>query len=233
MNPTRGLDTVVSTAYSYSMTKAGPLWTLEELGHHVARALAASPAPSVSGQVSEVPTERTIRYYGTLGLLDPAVERRGLRALYGRRHLLQLVAIKRLQAGGLSLREVQERLLGLTSAKLEAIAQLPELDTAPTLARRQTALSFEAPSRRRTDFWAARPAQLEFRSGAATVRSELPVPGAQLELFQGVRLTEAVTLLLSSPRTLTPEDIEAIRVAAGPLLTTVSARGLLPPEPTR
>lgn len=216
-----------------AMTKAGPLWTIEELGQHVARALAASPTPSARGQVSELPTERTIRYYGTLGLLDPAVERRGLRALYGHRHLLQLVAIKRLQAEGLSLREVQERLLGLTSAKLEAIAQLPALDTPPGLARRQTALSFQAPSRRSTDFWAAIPAQPEFRSGAATVRSELPILGTQLELFQGVRLTEAVTLLLSSPRTLTPEDIEAIRVAAVPLLTTVSARGLLPPEPTR
>ncbi len=230
--------TLSSVLFTVSeMTKAGPLWTLEELGHHVARALAASPTPSVRGQVREVPTERTIRYYGTLGLLDPAVERRGLRALYGRRHLLQLVAIKRLQAQGLPLKEVQERLVGLTTGRLEAIAQLPEMEPRPDIARRQVTPPPEWAPRRTTAFWAEQPALPERQLRIPLLPTGRGTPGtggaAQLDVFQGVRLTDAVTVLFASARPLTDEDIEAIRIAAGPLLTTASARGLLPPEPTR
>jgi len=235
--PRIGLDTVDSTVYSLGMPKAGPLWTLEELGHHLARALAASPTPSVRGQASEVPTERTIRYYGTLGLLDPAVERRGLRALYGRQHLLQLVAIKRLQAQGLPLKEVQERLVGLTTGRLEAIAQLPEMEPRPDIARRETTQPLEWAPRRTTAFWAERPAppERQLRIPLVPTAPGAPGPGdaAQLDVFQGVRLADAVTVLFASSRSLTQEDIEAIRIAAVPLLTTASARGLLPPEPTR
>ena len=45
-----------------------------------------------------VPDARTIRYYATLGLIDRPEAFRGRTALYGARHLSQLVAIKRLQA---------------------------------------------------------------------------------------------------------------------------------------
>ena len=75
-----------------------------------------------SGRVRDVPDLRTIRYYTTLGLLDRPAEMRGRTALYGRRHLLQLVAIKRLQARGLSLAEVQERVVGLSDAALRRLA---------------------------------------------------------------------------------------------------------------
>ena len=73
------------------------LWTIDELGSRVALALSVDYDGQASGRVRDVPDRRTIRYYTTLGLIDrPAL--RGRTALYGRRHLLQLVAIKRLQA---------------------------------------------------------------------------------------------------------------------------------------
>ena len=50
---------------------------------------------------------------------------RGRTALYGRRHLLQLVAIKCLQATGIALAELQRQLLGLTDAELARVAKLP------------------------------------------------------------------------------------------------------------
>ena len=50
----------------------------------------------------------------------------GRTAYYGRRHVLQLVAIKRLQARGLSLVDVQRRWRGLTIRGLSRLAELPE-----------------------------------------------------------------------------------------------------------
>src|SRR5262245_26509830 len=101
-------------------------WTLDELTARVALALAVDYSGANNGRVRDVPDSRTIRYYTTLGLLDRHGEMRGRTALYGRRHLLQLVAIKRLQAQGQTLQQVQERLLGLTDRDLERIARLPE-----------------------------------------------------------------------------------------------------------
>src|SRR5215471_5756100 len=102
-----------------------PLWTIEELSAQVAYALSAGYDGSANGRVRDVPDLRTIRYYTTLGLIDRPTAMRGRTALYSRRHLLQLVAIKRLQAKGLSLAEIQERLLGLPNSRLESLAELP------------------------------------------------------------------------------------------------------------
>src|SRR5215813_5505477 len=103
-----------------------PFWTIDELGAEVAAALAVGYEGAPNGRVRDVPDRRTIRYYTTLGLLDRPAQMRGRTALYGRRHLLQLVAIKRLQTRGLTLREVQEKLLGLTDTALQRLAQVPE-----------------------------------------------------------------------------------------------------------
>src|SRR5260370_21748922 len=98
--------------------------TLEALAARVALALAADYAGQASGGVRDVPDARTIRYYTTLGLIDRPAAMRGRTALYGRRHLLQLVAIKRLQGRGAALAEVQERLVGIGNAALARLAQV-------------------------------------------------------------------------------------------------------------
>ena len=51
-----------------------------------------------AARVRAVPDRRAIRWYTTIGLIDRPVAHRGRTALYGPRHLLQLVAVKRLQA---------------------------------------------------------------------------------------------------------------------------------------
>src|SRR6516164_4111940 len=101
-----------------------PLWTLDELGARVALALAVDYDGQSNGRVRDVPDRRTIRYYTTLGLIDRPAEMRGRTALYGTRHLLQLVAIKRLQTHGLTLTEIQARLAGRTNAALRQMARL-------------------------------------------------------------------------------------------------------------
>jgi len=112
------------------MVDAG-LWTLEELTAQAALALGSGAPLQASGRVREIPDERTIRYYTTSGLLDRPAELRGRTAYYGRRHLLQLVAVKRLQAKGLALAEIQQRLYGATNATLERAAQLGKPDEEP------------------------------------------------------------------------------------------------------
>lgn len=102
-------------------------WRIAELQAAVEFALeAAGYAGQESARIRSVPDTRAIRYYTTLGILDRPAEMKGRTAYYGRRHLLQLVAIKRLQSEGLKLGEIQQKLTGLTDRKLGGIAKLPK-----------------------------------------------------------------------------------------------------------
>ena len=93
---------------------------------------AARPAPArANGRVRDVPNERLVRWYVTVGLVDPPLSRRGRVARYGRRHLLQLVAVKRRQAEGRSLAEIQAELAGATDETLAAVARVPDTQPAP------------------------------------------------------------------------------------------------------
>ena len=88
-------------------------WTLDELVARVSDALGAADYPGApNGRVREVPDRRAIRWYTTIGLLDRPAGMRGRTALYGPRHLAQLVAIKHRQAQGRSLAEIQAELVG-------------------------------------------------------------------------------------------------------------------------
>jgi DNA-binding transcriptional MerR regulator len=100
-------------------------WTIGELAEHAAAALAVDGSAQVSGRVRDLPNERLIRWYTTIGLVDPPLGRRGRTSLYGPRHLLQLVAVKRRQAAGRSIAEIQLELAGATDATLAQIADLP------------------------------------------------------------------------------------------------------------
>jgi DNA-binding transcriptional MerR regulator len=96
--------------------------TLEELSSEAVRLLEEHGLIDAQQdrRVSAVPDVRTIRYYTTLGLLDrPKMV--GRQAQYGRRHLLQLLAIKVLQQRSLPLSEIQARLYGRSDTELETI----------------------------------------------------------------------------------------------------------------
>lgn len=96
-------------------------WTLDELIAEAAVILEG--VEQGSSRVRDVPDQRTVRYYTTLGLVDGPEAFRGKVGLYGDRQLLQLVAIKRLQAQGETLAAIQARLLGLSTPRLRALAE--------------------------------------------------------------------------------------------------------------
>ena len=110
-------------------------WTLSALVAEVERRIAALPAPR-NGQVRAIPDERTIRYYATIGLLDRPSAMRGRTALYSRKHVAQVIAIKRLQTMGRSLAEIQglwPTLDDHTLARMSGV-ELPAAGKAPVRA---------------------------------------------------------------------------------------------------
>jgi DNA-binding transcriptional MerR regulator len=78
------------------------------------------------GTVSEVPDERTVRYYLSEGLLSPAVEKQGTASVFGYRHLLQLLVVKKLQSEHLPIRKIRELVDGRTERDLERLLGVSE-----------------------------------------------------------------------------------------------------------
>lgn len=91
-------------------------FSIEELSSRINAWCEAAEVVPANGQAGEAVTERNIRYYRTLGLVDPP-EGGG----YGEKHLLQLTAIRLLQAHGLPLRRIRELLYGRSLKELQEI----------------------------------------------------------------------------------------------------------------
>ena len=188
-------------------------WTLTELVAEAARSIATLPPPK-NGQVRAVPDERTVRYYGTLGLLDRPLAMRGRTAIYGKRHLAQVVAIKRLQSAGKSLAEIQ--------------ALWATLDD-QTLAR-MSGVELGARRAARRDFWKTPPTV----PVPAPRAVPYPVPPRALAMPSNtpvelrVELASGATLVLAVPpdASISPADVAALRAAAAPLVTELANRGL-------
>jgi len=124
---------------------------MEQLVERVSAALAAEYPGAPNGRVREVPDRRSIRWYTTIGLVDRPLGTRGRTVLYGPRHLLQLVAIKRRQAAGRTLAEIQEELAGATEETLAAVARVPDRVLVPDEPP-------PSPPPPRPPFWKAAPA---------------------------------------------------------------------------
>ena len=92
------------------------------LAEAAARILAESGAARQGrGTVTELPDERTVRYYLAEGLIPTADEKQGTASVFGFRHLLQLLVVKKLQAEGLPIRAIRELAAGKTERQLERL----------------------------------------------------------------------------------------------------------------
>ncbi|GAA1589684.1 hypothetical protein GCM10009789_49140 [Kribbella sancticallisti] len=214
------------------------LWTLDELADRVEAALADHPG-QVNGRVRAVPDRRAIRWYTTIGLVDRPAEMRGRTAMYSRRHLLQLVAIKRRQAQGQTLAQIQAELAGATDESLQPIATLTT-DKPPQPAPLSRGLQAARPN-----FWSERPqppstpasagAEPGVASEAAPARTTPgpaePAPttsgSAGAEVVVAIRLADGVTVVLDQAAATTP-DPGRLAAAAAPLLAELARQRLLP-----
>jgi len=183
----------------------GPLWTLGELHARAEAVLAAQEISPESGRVRAVPDERTLRYYTTIGLLATPALLKGRKAYYSRLHLAQIVAIKRLQALGMSLAQVQRELAGATPAELQSMAMLPEDLPEPA----------PAPAPAASEFW-------QEEAAAPGPRRFAPAMGTWAELAPGV-------VILLPPGTAIPAPaLHALSRAALPLAAELRRQGLNP-----
>jgi DNA-binding transcriptional MerR regulator len=200
-------------------------WTIAELAERAAEVLTDAPSRA-NGRVRDVPNERLIRWYVTVGLVDPPLSRKGRVARYGQRHLLQLLAVKRRQAEGRTLAEIQQELTGATDEALAAAAGGPGPGPAPNPGPGPgPGPALATPDR----FW-ARPSRPPGPEPAAGRR---PGPGAP-GLVHGIRLAPGVVLLLEgADRAPGPDDAADIRYAAQPLLRALAGRGLCAPDLVR
>lgn len=91
-------------------------FTLEELARAVQGWCERHRVSPANGQASEELTERTIRYYRTLGLLDAPAG--NYAKTFSEKHRLQLIAIRVYQAQGLPLRKIRDELYGKSEQDL-------------------------------------------------------------------------------------------------------------------
>jgi DNA-binding transcriptional MerR regulator len=191
-------------------------WTIAELAERAAGALTAAPPAVRSRRIREAPNERLIRWYATVGLMDPPLSRRGRVALYGRRHLLQLVAVKRRQAEGRSLAEIQAELAGAPDKHLEAIAQV----AAHPFDGGEAGPEATPPAR----FWTRSSAE----PGTGPQQEAAAWPDEHLDDQPlGIRIAPGVILLVEdAARSLGSDDLAAVRHAARPLLGALARLGL-------
>ena len=188
------------------------LWTLEQLSDHVADLLADGYEGQRNGRVRELPDGRTIRWYTTIGLVDRPAATRGRVALYGPRHALQLAAIKKLQAQGMKLAEVQEQLLGASDDELAGYAK-PRMDFVGPPPGVEVRLE---------NFW--RHDNADTNTVNDTVANAVPA----------FRIGDSVTVLLDGiTRPLDNADLVELTAAARPLLEAIDRLGLSPRKERR
>lgn len=145
-------------------------WTLEELTE-LSQNYLDDHGPS--RRIQWQPNARQIRYYCTLGLLDKPRTERGRQVRYGEKHLMQLLAIKKLQQAGMSLAEIQPVLAGATERELRKLIGWSHREGTP-------APIPSPPPRQETPFWMERPT-------APAVEAAFE-PLWRLELAPGVHL---------------------------------------------
>src|SRR5690349_20950219 len=94
-------------------------FTLEELARSVRVWSEQHNVFPANGQAAEDITERNIRYYRTIGLLDPPIG--NYVKTFSNKHRLQLIAIRIYQAQGLPLRKIRDELYGKSLDDLVAL----------------------------------------------------------------------------------------------------------------
>ena len=155
-------------------------WSLRDLAAVAAAVLEASDVVPLNAAARARPTERTIRFYVTRGLVSPP-EGRGTAAVYGYRQLLQVLAIKLRQMEGATLDTLSAEFAGMTGDVIErrvAAALGTTLPTPERLPLLRPAGSSRGKVGRALQQWLASPAPGTERS--STCRRIPVAPGLEV-----------------------------------------------------
>ncbi len=167
-------------------------WGLRDLSALAGAVLDASDITPLNAAARAQPSERTIRFYVTRGLVSPP-DGRGTAAVYSYRHLLQVVAIKLRQMEGGTLEAIAAELTALTGDAIErrVAAQLgPAVPPPSQLTLLHSPGTARGKVGRAMQAWLALPD--ESRAPRPTVCRRIPVgPGLELlvdEAHPAIRL---------------------------------------------
>jgi DNA-binding transcriptional MerR regulator len=152
-------------------------FTLEELAKAVQEWCEEHQVLPANGQAAEQITERNIRYYRTLGLLDPPLG--NYAKTFTDKHRLQLIAIRLYQAQGLPLRKIRDELYGKSLEDLLALEK-------QISKRGRQAISAPLQMPLATESWSVVPLTDEF---LLVSRQNKPVPRSILERISQLLLS--------------------------------------------
>lgn len=181
---------------------------MDDLVHAASEVIPVVAGPQERHKVTEIPDARTVRYYIQEGLVDRPHATSGSSALYGYRHLLQLVLIKVLQSLNLPIRRIHREIKALSNNQIEkrldawsgvpvAAVVLPSgpPDEEPAGSRRAAARRFLESLRSSAEVpadWAGRP-EPRAMSGARSVWSR-PSPVATDRFDLALRVPPQVSV---------------------------------------
>lgn len=111
----------MATVRSFHKYRGVSTLTVTELLTIVGELLTKSVPRQTKYRVTDVPSERTLRFYTAGGLVDKPLGRDGTTSRYGYRHILQLLAIKYLQSQYLPLVKVRSLTAGVGNRDLELL----------------------------------------------------------------------------------------------------------------
>lgn len=170
-------------------------------------------------KVTDVPTERTIRFYTARGLVDKPVGRDGANSRYGYRHVLQVLAVKYLQSHYLPLVKIKSLVANVSNRDLELM--IP--DIVPISAAHRGL----AREDRRIVEQSLRPVPAQPRASSAAAAPEEDANAIPHDAWHRIEVTPGVELHIHTAA-LTAENRERLR---GALLREIGTlRGWLSPR---
>jgi DNA-binding transcriptional MerR regulator len=118
-----------SLQITVTLSIVSSLLSIEQLAGKVTAWCDKHGVVPANGQVATDTQPRTLRYYRTLGLMDPPAAGGG----FAERHYLQACAVRVLQAQGLPLARIHSLIFGRSDAELLSMLQATESKTPPEL----------------------------------------------------------------------------------------------------
>ena len=141
-------------------------------------------------KVTDMPTARTIRFYTANSLVDKPVSRKGVNALYGYRHLLQILSIKYLQSQYLPLLKIKSLVENADNRELEMLipAIAPVTATHRGIAREDLRITARSFLPRSTAVVSATPVPEKAAVEAVGAEASSPDTWHRIEVGPGIEL---------------------------------------------